>query len=559
MKKLILSVIFALPLFSQTVGDIYAAGRFLKVDIQMSAEDWLYVRTSHRNGADMSMANLSDDVYEYRKGDVTIDGVKVGSVGIRKKGFIGSSVPTRPSLKLSLDKYVDGQKFGGVDKLTLNNNNQDASYLETTLAYEFFRKAGVPAPRTSFAHVSVNGEDLGVYTNVEDVGKPMLARLFGSSNGVFYEGYTGDFTRELRGKIVEKGGAKDQKRDRIQLLSELMEAPGPVSLEKVGALVDVDAFIRFWAAEVLIGHWDGYSGNRNNFYLYQDPKTEKLRFIPWGPDSVFVDPSPFIQQAVPKSVKAVGILCQRLWELPEIREWHRAEMKRLLADVWKEVDMTAMIARFQPELDKLVTTSKAGRKAETDRVLAFIQNRRAEIQKELDAPAPEWPKLKDADSITGTSSKITKISGTFEAPFLATPPANRFGTGSAKLKIETDGVALPAFAQTGASVSINPGVGGDVREGYPTMTILAMDGSPIPSVWVFSIVLDPFLLKTKAAGLSADHFEAWVRIFQGKPNPMAADGNRRFFGIVGEMKFQEVSLKADGKVVGSFEFQMKSF
>ena len=41
------------------------------------------------------------------------------------------------------------------------------------------------------------------------------------------------------------------------------------SLDKaVGELVDLDAFYKFWAMEGLLGFWDGYSANRNNFFVY---------------------------------------------------------------------------------------------------------------------------------------------------------------------------------------------------------------------------------------------------------------------------------------------------
>ena len=46
------------------------------------------------------------------------------------------------------------------------------------------------------------------------------------------------------------------------------------------AVFDVDAFLTFWAVEVLVAHMDGYSGNANNFYLYHDPTSGRLRFQP---------------------------------------------------------------------------------------------------------------------------------------------------------------------------------------------------------------------------------------------------------------------------------------
>jgi hypothetical protein len=48
-----------------------------------------------------------------------------------------------------------------------------------------------------------------------------------------------------------------------KLMAALQE-PEPVSLPHLDALVDLDSFIKMWAAEVLIGCPDSYAGNRNN-------------------------------------------------------------------------------------------------------------------------------------------------------------------------------------------------------------------------------------------------------------------------------------------------------
>ena len=83
----------------------------------------------------------SDEGFDYRRADIRIDGVTVAQVGVRKKGFLGSVVSTRPSLKVKFDEYVDGQTFAGLDGLTLNNNNQDQSLMQQFLAYDLYTRA----------------------------------------------------------------------------------------------------------------------------------------------------------------------------------------------------------------------------------------------------------------------------------------------------------------------------------------------------------------------------------------------------------------------------------
>src|SRR5690606_32903219 len=103
-----------------------------------------------------------------------IDGVTIDSVAIRKKGFIGSLDEQRPSLKVKFDEYIEQDPIAGLDRLTLNNNKQDESQVSQYLTYRLFNAAGVPAPRCNFARVTVNGEYLGIYSNVESIRRPFL-------------------------------------------------------------------------------------------------------------------------------------------------------------------------------------------------------------------------------------------------------------------------------------------------------------------------------------------------------------------------------------------------
>ena len=46
---------------------------------------------------------------------------------------------------------------------------------------------------------------------------------------------------------------------------------------------------------MLVGHWDGYAGDRNNYHFYREPDGPFV-FIPWGTDDTFHlkdDPNPF--------------------------------------------------------------------------------------------------------------------------------------------------------------------------------------------------------------------------------------------------------------------------
>jgi spore coat protein H len=325
---------------------LFDPSRVIQIEIRLDPKDWLALRISHPILEDPNNISITEKGYEYYRGDVTIDGRAVKSVAVRKKGAWGSVSSPRPSLKIKFNEHVKSQEFAGLDMLTLNNCLNDTTKARQFLVYSFMNKAGVPAPRSNLARVVVNGEDLGVYANVESIRKPFVKRHFTRADGDLYEPQNGaDFTTNVLPRIEHKWG-KDESLAHVKELVDLLAKSGPVSIESVERLVDVDAFITFWAAEVLLGLHDGYAANRNNYYLYHDAQPGKFHWIPWGADTAFKDRGRYLPPTVPKSVRAVGYLCCRLWELPEIRERYRREMRRLLTDVWDEKAMLAELSRI---------------------------------------------------------------------------------------------------------------------------------------------------------------------------------------------------------------------
>ena len=80
----------------------------------------------------------------------------------------------RYSIKVHFGFFVESQLFDGIEKLNLNNVWGDPSYLREPLAYELFRGFDVPASRTSYVNVYVNGEHQGLFVSVQQVDRAFL-------------------------------------------------------------------------------------------------------------------------------------------------------------------------------------------------------------------------------------------------------------------------------------------------------------------------------------------------------------------------------------------------
>lgn len=381
----------------------FALDHVLDIAIDIPTTDWNALRRQTRTWETLleeietgCLAQPFSDIYSWFPAQVTVDGETHTDVGLRKKGFLGSLSSERPSLKLRFDKYVDNQSLGGVmERMTLNNGKQDSALINTCLAYQIFAAAGLPAPRCNFATVSVNNQDLGLYIHVEEIKPPFLARHFESAEGNLYEGTVSDFRPGWRGTFEKKTNEEENNWLDIDFVVAALQDPTPAGLEDLGIIVDRDLFLSFWATEVLVGQWDGYSGGRNNFYFYREPN-QPFVFIPWGVDQTFsleADPNKFDSISdPPPSVWAHGALAHRLYQDEAGQADYVSRIQELLDTVWDEQELLRAVDEMAAVVQQHVLPGKQAHVAgETAKIRQFIQKRRGEILEDLEPEPPDWP------------------------------------------------------------------------------------------------------------------------------------------------------------------------
>ncbi len=403
-----------------TLDDIFPTDRIIDVQITVPKRDWDTIRSQSRDlrtalGASRQFKPM-ESPYTYVEASVSIDGVVFPKVGLRKKGFIGSLSHTRPSLKIKLNHIDKEGGIEGLTNLTLNNNKQDTSLMSQFLGYALFNAIGSPASRCAYAKVTVNGENLGIYAHVETVRKPLLERAFGNSDGPLYEGTVVDFYEGWENSFEHKRGDDTRGRAHINALIDLLADP-KVTEADIGELVDLESFYRFWAAESLVGFWDGYSGNKNNFFVYLNPEDNKFYFIPWGMDSIFTKMSKleFMNDArAPISVKTQGLIAYQLYQFETGRQRYAEALTEILDKHWDSTKLLATLdktaVRVEPHLvsAQRVIEEEWGRgrnqwgnynkptfASELETVRDFIRNRKSDIQAEIADGMPVWRKRPD--------------------------------------------------------------------------------------------------------------------------------------------------------------------
>jgi len=345
---------------------------------------------------------------------IDVEGVPLPSVSVRKKGLLGSvggGGMVRPSMRVKVEDATTVPAGFSTEVVTLNNNLQDPSRLRTCLAYGVFAKADYPAPRCNLAAVMINDEPLGAYSHVEAVDRAFLRRVFGDDGGALYEGALADFTPDhltgaaqgRLGRFEAKTSATDPKGGPLLALVAALQVDDDQLEAALGQVLDLDRFIRFWALETLIGHGDGYGGNRNNFYVYFDPgDAGRAVLLPWGADNVLGN-NGAADDTRALSVFAAAELPRRLSRTSGLAARFEAELRRLLDTVWDEaalehelLAMSALVERAQrdPAYDEAIAN-----------LTSWIRQRRGLLLAQLDKGLPAGP---------AKAAKCTELAGGFD-------------------------------------------------------------------------------------------------------------------------------------------------
>ena len=173
--------------FPDAVG-IQAASKTLGYESRLFDTSYVHSIDIVMDDWDSFIENCESE--EYSSCAVVIDGESYKNIAIRAKGNTSLSQVAnygndRYSFKIEFDHYNDATTYHGLDKLCLNNIIQDNTYMKDYLCYTMMNYAGVSSPLCSFAYITVNGEDWGLYLAVESVEDSFLERNYDSTGNLY--------------------------------------------------------------------------------------------------------------------------------------------------------------------------------------------------------------------------------------------------------------------------------------------------------------------------------------------------------------------------------------
>ncbi len=225
------------------------------------------------------------------------DGTTSLSVGVRLKGWSSfQPITGKPSIRVSFDHYVDGQRYDDLEAVDLVSEVEDPAFVSEAIAYRIFRDAGQPASRTGFAWLRVNDIDYGLYTLVEKKDDVLVKRWWPDDDeGSLYESSSIAWPCDLddggspRCDCWEQDevGSADERADLEALCALATDTPDAEWRETIEGAVDWEEISGHMATEILIDAYDHYAGYMGNVYLYHQADAERWSLIPASMNSVF--------------------------------------------------------------------------------------------------------------------------------------------------------------------------------------------------------------------------------------------------------------------------------
>ncbi|MEO2215051.1 CotH kinase family protein [Paenibacillus amylolyticus] len=264
---------------TQAYESLFQTDNIIDVNVTIDDADW----------KSMLESPLDKD---YKNVSVEVDGNKLDNVGFSTKGNLTLKAVAsmedsdRYSFRLKFDKYDKTQTLLGLDKMVLNNNYADPSYMREVLHYEALRSIGMDVPMTNYVNLYVNGELVGFYTGVEAVDDSYLERNYGEDyeEGVLYDTDEKSYLQYEEGSdystiTKDLGTDKDKAKLKtfIQTLNEMPEG------EKgdIESVLDVDSALQYIAGNMVFGNYDSYNGDKGHNYMLYSDAAGKFTVVPW--------------------------------------------------------------------------------------------------------------------------------------------------------------------------------------------------------------------------------------------------------------------------------------
>ena len=240
----------------------------------------LYLRFHHEDWSEQMNAFYRTDIEV--PADMIVDGHVYPGVGVHFRGT--SSYFTvnseKKSFNIAVDYGEDAQRLYGYKTLNLLNGHVDASFLREVL-YNQISRDYIPAMKTNLVKLVINGENWGVYINLQQYNKDFLDEWFGTKGGVRWKvgpgrggalAYNSDDPETYQETYqLKTNNVENPWEDLIALTKMLDETTSDAELaEKLPSMLNIDQVLWQLAVSNVFMDDDGYIHKGGDYAIYQD-------------------------------------------------------------------------------------------------------------------------------------------------------------------------------------------------------------------------------------------------------------------------------------------------
>tara|TARA_B100001287_G_C22681810_1_gene530879 strand:- start:585 stop:2789 length:2205 start_codon:yes stop_codon:yes gene_type:complete len=366
MKKSIIIYLLFFPnlIFTQNVFDLGVRN----IEIFFSEVHWddtLDLYYSNGNGQRL----VADSII--------IDGEVDQNVGIKYKGNSSYNINNgKNPMNIRLDYINNGQSIDGYNVLKFSNGFKDPTFVREMLSYKIAQEF-MPAPKATYANVSVNGVLVGLYVCVQSVDDDFTNENFYERKGPFFKAEnTGINIPNCSGPLrvwdhyldtlcYQKAYEMQSSNDWTKL-SHFLDTVNN-HFTHIENVLDIDRTLWMMAFENLLVCLDGpINSIPHNFYLFQD---NNGRFSPimWDMNQSFGTftnglPTPVSNQDLQQldifhgASNNLNIMNMKMFSVDQYKRMYVAHMKTIINDYFVNGQYISIISDLQQLIDSYVST-----------------------------------------------------------------------------------------------------------------------------------------------------------------------------------------------------------
>jgi spore coat protein H len=185
--------------------------------------------------------------------------------------------------------FPKGVRFEGRTSLNLVAEYADATLLAEKLSYDVLAAMRVPAPRTKFVRVTVNGVYQGPFLDIEQVNKSFLtAHGFADEDATIYrcgwkDGEFKTWKVPYQGNWAKKTNEKEPDTALHQVLDIINHTPEPLFASTLEQHLEVEWLLRSMVMDVLMSN--NYVEDSESYFIHDRVKGRWV-YVPWDLNNV---------------------------------------------------------------------------------------------------------------------------------------------------------------------------------------------------------------------------------------------------------------------------------